>query len=482
MSRSERQLSPDVRSLLLNKLPDILSCEESEILPLLEYQPEVCCRLADAFERLTRNEASTPSDSVKKGSREWLRHTMASLPLRNIRFHEDGALSISPTSDASLRYLLLGYMPDHKAVTNKGVLNRELLSMSLFEQISEQGQALYGPITEWRADIGLSEEYALQGDVAIAKYIHLVETLFFVRYGALERELRALSELPKTQPTPIRFIEPLAKEAERQLRERLDRYVASVPSDAGTADDMIVFVLSHVAANRVLLESVCRDDLTKRGVQASVSLLRAMNDAGILEVPKLRSDAEIVSCLTEWFGREGRVSRAAGWDALSDESIAVSLEQATIAQDIYRRTRGARLVEDEPEAFNTPGDRLIFCLALLACYYGKVKVRQEVVGEHSSEYLVFPKRDERLRENPLSPNALEMVLTLFGQIAMSNNCWDLRADWVAEYARASSFRRGYLQSLIFDVFKRWTAPQLLALQAALEREIRQAEEQLQRRS
>ena len=477
MSNSKTSRGSEVRSLLLNKLPDILTCKEETVLPLLGDQ-EVCVRLADVFERMTQDGSSRPTDSLKPGSREWLGHTMASLPLRNVYAYQCGALSIRPTSDSSLRYLLMGYMPDHRAVTDKGVLNRELLCMSLYEQLSDQGKEHYGPIAEWRANLGLSEDYSLQGDVAIAKYIHWVEVLFSRRYAALETDVRAHLELPPNRPTPANYIEPLAKSARTIALERLNGYIASVSSGAGTPDDIVVLVLSHVAANRVLLESACRDDLTKRATKASLFLLRAMNAAGVNEVPPLATDAEVRSCLQTWFGRDGRVRKHAEWDVLSEDSIDVALKHASDAQAMYRRTRGAIQVQLQPEAFDTPGDKLIFALGLVACYYGDVKVRNELVGEHRSEYLVFPKRDQQLRDNPLSPNALEMAMTLFGQIAMSNSEWNLSADALDNYSHATSLRRGHLQRLIFDVFKGWTAPQLLAVQAAFEREVFELELEL----
>ena len=475
VSNSEEVLPPEVKRLVLNKLPSIATCGEDEVRVLLEHAPQLCTRLAEAFERVTQNNSVAPTDSLKPGSREWLHHTMASLPLSNVYIYKCGALSIKPTPDASLRYLLMDYMPDHKAIVDKGVLNRELLCLSLYGQLSSMGKKYYGPIAEWRTDLWLSEDYSLQGDVAIAKYIHLVEALFFNRYAALETDVRKELGLPKRQPTPIKYIEQLAKGAKSLVLERLNRYIAPVPSDAGTPDDGIVMTLVHVAANRVLLESACRDDLTQRATPANVLLLGALNEAGIDEVPVLATDADVKTCLQDWFGKGGQVCMKAGWKAMSEEDIEVMLKHASQTQTMYRRTRGVILVKREPDAFNTLGDKLCFSLALAACYFGKVTVRNELVGQLHSEYLVFPKRDQQRRENPLSPNALEMVMTMFGQIAMSNSGWNLQATEVDNYAHATSLRRGHLQSLIFDVFKTWTPSQLLAVQTAFECEVREIE-------
>lgn len=474
-SNSEEVLPPEVKCLLLNKLPSIVTCGEDDIRVLLEGAPQLFIPVAEAFERVTRDNSVAPTDSLKPGSREWLHHTMASLPLRNVYIYKCGALSIKPTPDASLRYLLMHYMPDHKAITDKGVLNRELLCLSLYDQLSNMGKKYYGPIAEWRTDLWLSEDYSLQGDVAIAKYIHLVEALFFNSYAALETDVRKELGLSTGQPTPIKYIERLAKGAQSVVLERLNRYIAPVPSDAGTPDDGIVMTLVHVAANRVLLESACRDDLTRRATPANVLLLGALNASGIDEVPVLETDAEVKTCLQDWFGQGGQVCMKAGWKAMSEEDIEVTLKHASQAQAMYRRTRGVMLVKREPDAFNTLGDKLCFSLPLVACYYGKVTVRNELVGQTHSDYPVFSKRDQQRRENPLSPNALEMVMTMFGQIAMSNSGWSLQATEVDNYAHATSLRRGHLQNLIFDVFKRWTPPQLLAVQAAFEREAREIE-------
>lgn len=466
---SKELLPPEIKRLVFNKLPSILTFSDDETRLLLTHAPEFCAQLAEAFERVTQ-ETYGPTDLLKSGSREWLHHTMASLPLQNLYAYECGALSIEPTPDSSLRYLLMHYMPDHTAITDKGVLNRELLCLSLFDQLSDTGKKCYGPIVEWRSDLSLSDDYSLQGDVAIAKYIHLVEALFFNRYAALETDVRNELGIPRSQPTPIHYIEGIAKGARSVVHERLSSYVAHVPSDKVTPDDGIVITLVHIAANRVLLESACRDDLTKRATPANVLLLDALSAAGIDEVPALVTEAEVRTCLQDWFGKDGLVCKNSGWKAMSEEDIEVALEQAAHAQTMYRRTRGAPIVKSEPDAFTTPCDYLCFSLALVACYYGKVSVRHELVGQSRSEYFVFPRREQKRRENPLSPNALEMVMTLFGQVFMSNSGWNLKATEVGNYAHATSLRRGHLQALIFDVFKRWTPPQLLAVQAAFERE------------
>jgi hypothetical protein len=475
VSNSKEVLPPDVKRLVRNKLPSILTCSVEEVRPLLAQAPKLCVQLAEAFERVTQQSRAAPTDSLKKGSREWLNHTMASLPLRNVDTYKCGALSIRPTPDASLRYLLMDYMSDQKAISDKGVLNRELLCLSLYDQLSDAGKKSYEPIAGWRTDLWLSEAYVLPGDVAIAKYIHLVEQLFSNRYAALEADIRKELKLPISQPTPIHYIERLAKGAQSSVLDRLSRYIVPVPSDAGASDDGIIMVLVHVAANRVLLESACRDDLTRRATPANVLLLSALNAAGIDEVPLLESDDEVRTCLQDWFGQGGQVCKDEGWTAMSEEDIEVTLKHATYAQDMYRRTRGALSVKSEPDAFNMPGDKLCFSLALVACYYGKVAVRNELVGQTHSEYFVFPRRDQQRRNNPLSPNALELVMTLSGQIFMSNSGWRLQATEVDAYAHATSLRRGHLQSLIFDVFKKWTPPQLLAVQAAFEREVREIE-------
>ena len=231
MSNSKNPLSPEVKRLLLNKLPDILTCEADDVLPLLQCNPQAFNRLAEAFERMTLDSNSTSTDSLRPGSREWLGHTMAGLPIHSVYADQFGALSIKPTSDTSLRYLLMDYMPHDRTVTNKGVLNRERLCMLLYDQLTVQGKERYGQIAKWRANIGLSDDYCLQGDVAIARYAHLVESLFFQDYALLEIELRARLNLPKDQPTVIQYIEPLAKSAQTMVFTRLERYIVLAPTE-----------------------------------------------------------------------------------------------------------------------------------------------------------------------------------------------------------------------------------------------------------
>lgn len=470
MSNFSDPLPPDVKRLVLNKLPSILTWPNELVQQLIVCAPHLCVQLAEAFEEVTRQRSAASADSLMPGSREWLHHTMASVPLRNVSLYEDGAMSIEPTADASLRYLLLHHMPDHRAVTDKGVLNRELLCQALFQQVSDSSKKHYAQIAAWRADIGLSDEYSIQGDVAIAKYIHEVEAMYFFKYAAIEADVRKELGLPDNQPTPVHFIGRIASGARVLTLERLNGYIADVASDGKNPDDGVIIVLAHIAANRVLLESAYRDELTKVAAPAIVKLLSAMNAAGIDQIPDLGNDTEVETWLKAWFGKGGQVCADAGWPAMSESDIDVLLDQATQAQAMYRRTRGVIYVATVPDAFNAPADRLCFALALVACWHFKVKVREELVGQARSEYRVLPQRDHQRRDDPLSPNALEMVMTLFGQITMSNTGLNLRATEVEAYAKATSMRRGHLQALVFSVFKEWTPPQLLALQLAIDRE------------
>ncbi len=101
---------------------------------------------------------------------------------------------------------------------------------------------------------------------------------------------------------------------------------------------------------------------------------------------------------------------------------------------------------------------------------GLFQLQIYVPGEFPNDdnYASFPGRGTLGRGGFLRPHAMELVKSMYGQMAFANDGWELRSDRIAAYAKAIDYKRGCLQMLLFLVFKRWTAGKLCNLHRALE--------------
>jgi hypothetical protein len=454
---------------LRNKLPGLLSATMEDVNALIAQAPDECARLLAAFERLT--EDPVDPDKLRAGARQWLGHTMTSVPLEHLRKEPLGTVHVEPTGDASLLYLLMPDMPDQQAVCSQQVRNREVVCRALFDQLTPEEQARYGAIAAWSVDLGLSDTYTLAGDVSIAKAVVRLQRKFAEHFGVLEEQLRGRLALRLDSPTPPRFIPELADQTYEDLRIWLIAKVAEHEPEVGEtveafADNLVVRVLSNIAANRILLESAKHAELFNAANTVCARMLNALNGKGITHVPEVDSDEAIKTCLLDLFGRKGRLENTSAFmRALSESDAAVAVARAAELQDVYRRGRGAVAVKRYPEAFNDPKDRLCIAMALAACFGSSTPVGQEL--EASRSYAVFPARGGPSREAPLSQHAQDFVLAMYGQIALSNDGWELSAYRLRQYAEGMTHKRGRTMQLIFDVFKRWPAGSLVTVQDVL---------------
>lgn len=426
-----------------------------------------------AEENEEEEEAIVAKKEEPEGHREWLNHSLAALPDSSIIKEED-VLLVMPTPAASLRYLSKNQMNDAKIMSDKAFLARNELCDLLYDALSPSGKTIYDKIARRKEIIGLSPEYSRQGDVAIAEAIHKLEVIFSQLYAEIERGYRSNFDLPQDVPTPIEMIETFARGARMNLVAWLENFMEEPILQDESKDAKIVCILANIAANRVLIESACRTELRDVAVEPTIRFIETLNDAGIIEVPPVSNDLEIVDFLNDCFGENGRLLSAFRQKHISIEALYAVLAAAKQAQEEFLKTRV--LFHLGPGTYNTKRDLLIFALGLIACKFQEIRVRGEEVG--SGLVKVFPNQVQIREEEKLLPSALEMSVIIYGQIIYSNTGWCLRPDSIRSYAVATLMKRAHLQTCIFHFFKCSSASQLLQIFSAIvEQKVPQKQEE-----
>lgn len=457
MKSTPDPLDTPTTRLLLNKLPDILTATEEDVKSAIESSPEEAGSLADALEQVAQS---------GRNAREWLGGTMSALPIGNWVEH-DGAFQVTASNGASLKFLLQHEMVEGDATEDAQVQNRSLLLDELFKLLAD-APARYAPMM---TRVQLYPDYPIQQDIALARTIDLVEAFFMQVYGRLERKKQ--HELGVSisggTPLPIEHIRPLGMEAFVTTYEHLDQLSAG-PDHEVLQVNLVVSVMSNIAANRVLLESAQLAALAKEAAAVNKDLLTALNQAGIAEVSNVQDDEGIRAMLVKLFGSKGMFKGTDGMSrSLGGSDLEATLAAAKFAQGQYLKTRASVVRQESPAAHTTASETLMFALAMA----GLFQKRKTVLSEFTSwrEYAAFPARGAA-RTRPLRPHALELVKTMYSQMAYANNGWSLLAHRIEDYERAMAFKRACFQMLIFRIFKRWTAGKLCKLYVALSPEPR----------
>lgn len=468
--------------LVIGKLKDILTVADEDRQELIDYVTsdlEFCDELAVIFEAVARplqrnadlahqlsqevRDQEDPNEELgitrkekignekqPEGFREWLHHSLASLPSSCIRV-ENHLLILKPTPAASLRYLSMDYMDDFEIVMDKGFRSRELLCDLLYNALSENGKDIYKEIAQRSNSIGLSSCYSIHSDVAIVNAVQKLEFLFYEVYARLESAYRESHGIPMAIPTCIDWIKPLTNRSAVALICWVREVVKSIRPKERSRDDKIAEILSHVAANRVLLEIACRGEFRSDSATKTAKFIDALNDAGINEIPSVSSNSEIFDCLHCWFGRNGVALRYNDYHDLSELEIHAAIEGAEQAQSMFMLTRA--VFWNPQDKVENKRDLLIFALALIISKYHDLLVRGEVTG--SGRVQVFPNLKQINKGGALSPSALEMIMIIYGQIIYANEGWNLSAKKIESYVSANQLKRSYLETLIFNVFKRY---------------------------
>lgn len=448
MNTNDKDLDNQELKVLRAKLPSILTTTEDDAIALLRGSPDQAASIAEALAVL----------GVERTERQWLGHSMASLPLESWT-SQDGLFSVAPLRDASLRYL--NQEIDEGAVDDIEQLRSR---KRLYDELSKHTHdmpARFQPMLTWKR---LYENYAINSDIALVGTIDIVELLFMEVYSRAEARCRDVNLMTHALdvPTPIMFIPRLAKQSLSDTRETLLELAAG-PDEMLTKAHLVAHLMCNVAANRWLLESARLGALAQDAAAVTVQLLQALNSKDIFEVPEVETDVDIKNFLSRMFGRGGEMSDVDGMSRfLSGDDLETTLKTAKVVQQQYVGTRGAPGVHQHPLAFQTPQDTLMFALALVGVFETRAKVDKEFFGKDRS-YAAFPGRGTPERGGLLRPHALELAKTMYSQMAFANKGWELLATQVHEYEQAMAVKRSCLQTLIFSVFKRWPAGKLCAL-------------------
>jgi hypothetical protein len=450
MNTNDEDLNNRELKLLKTKLPAILTLSQDDVIALMRKSPDQATTIAHALDALGET-----------GNRQWLGHSMVSLPLENWMKHDDGLHSVTATRDASLRYLFQEI--DEAAEEGAGHLESR---KRLYDQLSSYWNDMpsrFQPMLKWTS---LYQAYAINCDIALASTIDKVEVLFMKAYTKAEVHCRNVNLLSHAHevPTPIMFIPRLAKQALSDTRDALEE-MAKGTDEQLSKDHLVARLMCNVAANRVLLESARLGALAKMAADVNVKLIEALNSAGIVEVPDVGSDEEIERVLSRLFGKGGSMLGVGGMSRfLSGDDLATTIAAAKRVQVQYLGTRGKPSLSLHDSAHRTATDTLMFALALVGVFELSSKLDNEFRGKDG--YAAFPGRGTPARWGLLRPHALELAKTMYSQMAFSNVGWGLRATHVHDYEQAMARKRACMQMLIFRVFKRWPAGKLCALHQA----------------
>lgn len=458
MSPSKKIVSERDLKLLKDKLSAILTTREHSVVTLATSAPRECTVIA----RVLRNFARKI-----RGGRQWLAASMASLPEGN--WVDNGPyMSVKDVDGASLKYCAPGQDALDAAAGTAQFRVREALCRSLADLVEGDDSKRLKAMVAWGplrfAD---RERHPVLLDVAIADSIGVLEIWFYRAYANEERAWRSRFCHDEGVPTPPAVICDLADATQNRLIEPLLKAAQA----ASGVDSLSIRLLSNIAANRLLLESAQQTLHAGQAEAFSVELLSSLNEQGVYEVPEVIGDEEIRHQLKDWFGsKNGRLRKLERYnrrhDAATDGGLEYTLCLADQVQAQYICQRGAAMGQETAmRQFGGACNKLIFALAIAASAYAGVHVTDALYGDVSRKLPVYPARGKR--GEPLSPHAADFFFAVFGHIVFSNVGWALDAKAVTAYSSALAHKRARWQELVFFLFKRQTAPGLLAMHELL---------------
>jgi hypothetical protein len=443
-------------ALLKAKLAPILTVTDRDIEEEARAAPLECTRIAGVLRTF---------HGGMREARQWLASTMVSVPA-SCWVPMQGHGVVLSADGASLKHCTPGDFlikfqkePQFRA--------RELLCRALAELLEGEQRERYGAMAKWSTlEVPDPQRHEFLLDVMLADSIYRLEHTFYVNFAQLERQVRQRHALASERPTPPQAIVQLADAARKEFL----RNIARVTDHAEGKDSLVVRVLANIAANRFLLESAQQAAHAEQAANIAVELLQALNGRGFCLVPPVNSDRDIASVLRGLFSAKHGLLRDEPafkhrHDAATDAGLAYTLELAGLVQEHYTLRRGGHSDPQLADAqFGGYHNKLIFALAVTACAHAGARVDEELFGQNEREHPAYPGRGKR--EGRASENAMDLFCAVFGHIAFSNVGWALRADGVREYSQALAYKRACVQDLVFNTFKRTTAPQLLALYVA----------------
>ncbi|MEF1257583.1 hypothetical protein QTO16_01390 [Vibrio harveyi] len=110
-------------------------------------------------------------------------------------------------------------------------------------------------------------------------------------------------------------------------------------------------------------------------------------------------------------------------------------------------------------------ERYFFLLVQTALFYSKISVKGEFANEHS--YKPMPWRGKPRDAEKQRSHALELAKSAYSIITYSNNGLELKAERMCSYPNAMRIKRSLLQTIIFNVFKRYKPAEIIQLERKL---------------
>ena len=455
MNFQKIELDRESAKRVKTNLGAILTASEEDVSQALALEPKQEIDIADAIESVTLDGET---------SREWLHQTMAGLPVECWVKGEGELHSVTPMRSASLRHLIQDQMDVAQAEDAAPVKNRKLLIDSLKSKLLDE-PSRFASMFDWRKG---PASYSILEDVALTNSIEKVEHAFYLTYNVIELKERSCLDLSSAigTPTPIELIPSIANKASLHVYQWLESLAEGSEKEV-LEDNLVARVLCNLAANRVLLESARIGALSAKAAKVNAKLIGALNSIGTLEIPQIDSDEQIEQALTLLFGAEGAFASVEGMSRrLSGSDLKTTVRAAHVIEDQYLHTRGAFFRSNLHNGRLPLNDTFLFAFALAGLFQTKSYVPSEFPNE--DKYASFPGRGTSARSGFLKPHAMELVKSMYGQMAFANVGWELCGDRICDYARAMDQKRSYLQMLLFHVFKRWTAGKLCNLHSSLE--------------
>lgn len=455
-------INPQLNRASLKKLPGIYTLTDEQVGTLLGRMDENDCALLEET-----MEGITSTETPRMNNREWLHNTLSNVPAHNW-VCDGGVWTLKPTKGASLKMLNRTGMT---ATEKRQWQDRKTLCTHLFQALSTEAQAAWGPMLGW-TNLQLPDPaYEHYEDLALYRTIIDVNTMFNYHYGLAERELNHSA----TEPLPFPAMRVAADRAQKSVMAELEKAFGleyDLPEQwPQSLDDVLTRALCSIAANHDLLETSAVAQMADIGLRMILPLTQALEAAGITETPEIRSEDEIEEKLLLWFGPQGMLSGIANYErTLQRKDLQEVLVRTQEIRTAYINRRRLNFSDAMIETLMSLDCLFCFALMIVAAFYSQTRVPKEFLGDKNSSYALFPPAQGNARNNPLPPHALEIYMASFGQYFFSMPPrWGVSSASLKGYSDSMVYKRSRCQELVFRLFKRTPPSQILQLHQGIEK-------------
>jgi hypothetical protein len=416
--------------------------------------------------------------------RQWAAPILAQLPLSSWVERNDGEMHVSPSPDASLRFLAMNPLSNESKNENDVIAFKENLANLLLQKMSRSARQRYLPMLRWvpykeAPDEGVRDQ-PLSSEIAFGHSLDFLEKHLGKCEYELEQDWCQTNHWPKDESLPNSIIHEISKKALSNVKAMLDDWFAEDAQEAGASDSLIALTMANLAANRALLEYAGLDVRGSEAEKMVVEFLQALNLRGLEEVPVEMDNmtarqgvGTLRKTLYSWFGSQGKAIATDGYFSrpIANSELDLVVSWSLQVQESYIAGRGNRGDHKEAWAIHGSASHLfIFALGIIAAYYAKTKVPNEFTGKKNPTHSVFPNRNMIAAGQAGAPSthALKLLEQAYGLMFFGNSAWFLRATSVRARASVNSTRRVHLQQLIYHAVKNRSSWQLLSLHRRLD--------------